>query len=163
MMRRHAYGWICDRCGARLDPGESCDCRSEREVTAVDGGTKARSSVGMEQLKRCHVGEKDIRAMRQQVADMRLLAAATEAPDTLVRQLEKQLGERKRQHTQDMAAVIGGINLIRDELTRQVAWGYYARGKSILTIAKEQNYSQEHVRRRLRAAEKLLTGSDKDG
>ena len=127
-------------------------------------GSGARMpAIDMEQLKRCHVGETDIRTMRQQVADMRLLAAATDASDTLVAQLEMQLSERKKQHTQDMAAVISGVNRIRDELTRQVAWGYYARGKSTLTIAKEQNYSQEHVRRRLRAAEKLLTGCDGDG
>ena len=26
-MMRHKYGPICESCGARLDPGEKCDCR----------------------------------------------------------------------------------------------------------------------------------------
>lgn len=163
MMRRHPYGHICARCGARLDPGESCDCVIEREEMALDTGAGVRPTISMEHLKRCHVGETDIRTLRQQVADMRLLAAVTEAPDALVRKLENQLADRKKQHAQDMAAVIVGVNRIRDELTRRVAWGYYARGKSILAIAKEQNYSQEHVRRRLRAAERLLTGGEGEG
>lgn len=25
------YGYICPECGAHLDPGENCDCRSEKE------------------------------------------------------------------------------------------------------------------------------------
>lgn len=25
------YGYICPECGAHLDPGEPCDCRSEKE------------------------------------------------------------------------------------------------------------------------------------
>lgn len=26
-----AYYSVCDRCGASLDPGETCDCEKERE------------------------------------------------------------------------------------------------------------------------------------
>ena len=26
------YGYICDRCGAHLDPGEKCDCLLEEEM-----------------------------------------------------------------------------------------------------------------------------------
>lgn len=45
---RH-YGRICPRCGAFLDPGESCDCEREKEAawqqkstysTAVQNGLK---------------------------------------------------------------------------------------------------------------------------
>lgn len=25
------YGYVCDRCGAYLDPGEKCDCVQERK------------------------------------------------------------------------------------------------------------------------------------
>lgn len=26
------YGYICERCGAHLDPGEPCDCLKEEEI-----------------------------------------------------------------------------------------------------------------------------------
>ena len=29
-MMRHRYGPICEACGARLDPGERCDCAGTR-------------------------------------------------------------------------------------------------------------------------------------
>lgn len=25
------YGYVCDKCGAHLDPGEHCDCEAEKE------------------------------------------------------------------------------------------------------------------------------------
>lgn len=25
------YGYVCDKCGAHLDPGEHCDCEVEKE------------------------------------------------------------------------------------------------------------------------------------
>ena len=28
------YGYICEHCGAHLDPGEHCDCEVEKGATA---------------------------------------------------------------------------------------------------------------------------------
>ena len=46
---RH-YGRICPRCGAFLDPGESCDC--EREKEAVQKMTPAFDMTVKESLTR---------------------------------------------------------------------------------------------------------------
>ncbi len=29
---KELFEYICPECGARLDPGERCDCRDEREI-----------------------------------------------------------------------------------------------------------------------------------
>lgn len=41
-MQRDTYYWTCPYCGANLDPGESCDCKKEKETVddykSVQGG-----------------------------------------------------------------------------------------------------------------------------
>lgn len=29
------YGYICPECGCSLDPGEKCDCKSEKELQEI--------------------------------------------------------------------------------------------------------------------------------
>lgn len=156
MMQRHYYGLICDRCGGRLDPGERCDCEDEREVRPLE---KARR-VTMEQLTRCHNGDREIKMLKAELADARIIAAATGAGDAPVREIADRLEARRKQHARDMAAVISAVSRIGEDLTRRVAWGYYVKGKNILSIAIAEHYSQEHIRRRLRAAERMLVGTD---
>ena len=151
MMRRHVYGWICDRCGARLDPGESCDCGYESEVTPVD---RKIPQISMEQLERLRKGPGEIRLMQNEIRDLRLDAS----PEVVVTLMEKDLEQRRKQHAKDIAAVTSSLTRIQDELIRRVAWGYYMKGKSILTIAIEEKYSNEYIRQRLRRAENLMTG-----
>lgn len=45
MCGNNTYYWTCPYCGANLDPGESCDCREEKDKDAdnyqlVRGGEK---------------------------------------------------------------------------------------------------------------------------
>lgn len=111
----------------------------------------------MDQLTRCHVGDREIKALRTSLSDARMVAASTGAGDGPVVEIAARLEARRKQHAKDMAAVISAVSRIGEDLTRRVAWGYYVKGKTILTIATGEHYSQEHVRRRLRAAEKMLT------
>ena len=158
MMQRHYYGQICDHCGGRLDPGERCDCKDEREVRPLEG---LRQALTMEQLTRCHTGDREIRTLKAELADVRLVTAVTGAGDAPVEEISGRLEARRKQHARDMAAVISAVARIGEELTRRVAWGYYVKGKNILSIANAEHYSQEHIRRRLRAAEKMLTGENR--
>lgn len=43
-----AYYKICDKCGARLDPGESCDCEEvkERQMDFLSRAIKASPGTG---------------------------------------------------------------------------------------------------------------------
>lgn len=34
-MSRETYYWTCPKCGANLDPNESCDCYKEQDIPTV--------------------------------------------------------------------------------------------------------------------------------
>lgn len=44
-MSRKTYYWTCPKCGANLDPGESCDCE---HYSAVSKENKTISNIGEE-------------------------------------------------------------------------------------------------------------------
>lgn len=41
---RHKYGPICEACGARLDPGEKCDCREAVKARGQDRPTRRKAA-----------------------------------------------------------------------------------------------------------------------
>lgn len=50
-MMRHRYGPICEVCGARLDPGERCDCAAEREKVKAKRSRPAAGTLRSERKK----------------------------------------------------------------------------------------------------------------
>lgn len=41
------YGYICQHCGAHLDPGEKCDCEEEEEKENDEWGTMLYGHSGL--------------------------------------------------------------------------------------------------------------------